>query len=93
MIAMDDDIRLYGAARCHKSRFYQKYLADKGICVKFLDVEKDRTAARELHGLYSSGKLNFPTLVIKGKKLRDPSMRELDRWLIKKGAHHKRKCR
>ena len=78
-------IRLYGAARCHKSQFYQDFLKQKQLDFVFLDVEEDEAAASQLRGLYSNGKLNFPTLMVRGKKLRNPRVDELEKWLAKKG--------
>ncbi|MEM7656433.1 MAG: glutaredoxin family protein [Bacteroidota bacterium] len=77
-------IRLYGAARCHKTQFYLTHLKEKGIEHIFLDVEEDEAAAIELRSLYESGKLNFPTFLIHGKKLRNPRIEELEKWLEKK---------
>ena len=36
-----------------------------------------------MRGLYKSGKLNFPTITIGKKKLRNPNDEELDKWLNK----------
>jgi arsenate reductase-like glutaredoxin family protein len=78
------DIRVYGAERCHKTQFYLQYFRDKQLAADFLDVERDETAARELRGLYTTGKLNFPTILIKDKKLRNPRIEEIEQWLVKK---------
>ena len=78
------DIRVYGAARCHKTRFYLDYLKNNQLGFEFLDVEKDLEAAAELRSLYTTGKLNFPTILVKGKKLRNPSIPELEKWMAKK---------
>jgi arsenate reductase-like glutaredoxin family protein len=79
------DIRLYGAERCHKTRYYINLLKEKNLDFDFLDVEKEEDAAQELRGLYTTGKLNFPTILIQDKKLRNPSIEEIDKWLDKKG--------
>ena len=78
-------IILYGAQRCHKTRHYQDFLNQRRLNFTFKDVEKNETAAIELRSLYTTGKLNFPTLMVSGKKLRNPSDTDLDKWLIKKG--------
>ena len=79
------DIRVYGAARCHKTQFYLDFFREKQLEVMFLDVEKDQAAAAELRSLYTTGKLNFPTILLNGKKLRNPRIEELEKWLEKKG--------
>lgn len=88
-IGMEDkhakEIKLYGAARCHKTRYYQGLLREKGLNFVFLDVEENEAAADELRALYTTGRLNFPTLLIDGKKLRNPRLLDLEKWLSKKG--------
>ena len=81
---MNAAVILYGASDCHKTQFYQSYLSERGIGFTFKDVRRDELAAKELRALYESGKLNFPTLLIAGKKLRNPSTKDLDKWLSKK---------
>ena len=76
------NIKIYGALRCHKSCFFF-YFKSKKLDVEFLAVEKDKTAAKELRSLYTSGKLNFPTIVLGGKKLRNPRTIDLEKRLIK----------
>lgn len=60
------------------------YFRKLGIPFTFLDVEENEMFAEELRNLYITRKLNFPTIVIKGKKLRNPRDKELEKWLIKK---------
>lgn len=79
-----DNIRVYGAARCHKTQYYLNFLKDRNLPVNFLDVEKNESSAIELRNLYTNQRLNFPTLMIKGKKLRNPSDKELEKWIAKK---------
>jgi arsenate reductase-like glutaredoxin family protein len=78
------EIKLYGAERCHKTQHYISLLNDSGIDHTFLDVEKSENNAMELRGLYSNNALNFPTLTIGDIKLRNPSDKELNKWLNKK---------
>jgi arsenate reductase-like glutaredoxin family protein len=78
---MTSKIKLYGAERCHKTRYYKAYLEDKEVEYEFLDVEKNEDFAEELKGLYESRKLNFPTITIGNKKLRNPSNKELNKNL------------
>lgn len=82
---MENNIIRYGSVDCHKTQHYQGFLESKNISFEFYDVTKDKAKAKELKSLYKSGKLNFPTLLVSGKKLRNPSDIELDKWLIKKG--------
>jgi glutaredoxin len=76
-------IKLYGAQRCHKTKFYQSYLEHKNLEYTFLDVEENENAAEELRALYKNGKLNFPTLTIGDKRLRNPSETDLNTWIAK----------
>ncbi len=74
-------IKLFGHKDCHKTKIYQSYLKDKGVQFVFLDVHEDAAAADELRSLYSNGKLNLPTILVRTKKLRNPKFKDLDRWL------------
>ncbi|WP_299111678.1 glutaredoxin family protein [uncultured Winogradskyella sp.] len=76
-------IKLYGAQRCHKTQYYQVFFNEKGLTFSFLDVEKYANYAEELRQLYENRKLNFPTILIGSKKLRNPSDKELNKWLNK----------
>ncbi len=76
-------IKLYGADRCHKTQHYLRFLAVQKLDVVFLDVEKNEEYANELRSLYTNGKLNFPTITIDSKKLRNPSDKELQKWIDK----------
>jgi len=49
----------------------------------FLDVELNEANAEELRSLYENGKLNFPTITIGEKKLRNPSDTDLKKWIEK----------
>lgn len=80
-----EEIRLYGAARCHKTQFYMTFFQNKNLDFTFLDVEESNANAEELRNLYENRKLNFPTILIKDKKLRNPRTTELEKWLAKKG--------
>lgn len=76
-------IKLYGAARCHKTQHYLQYFKEHNLDVEFLDVEQSEKSAEELRSLYTSGKLNFPTIMLDNKKLRNPSDDELSKWINK----------
>jgi len=76
-------IKLYGADRCHKTQHYLRLLSEHQLDFVFLDVEKDKENAQELKSLYTNRKLNFPTLTIDAKKLRNPSDNELLKWIEK----------
>lgn len=76
-------IKLYGAEGCHKTRYYQLLLDEIGLPYQFLDVETNGNNAIELRGLYENGKLNFPTITIGQKKLRNPYKEEIHKWLNK----------
>jgi arsenate reductase-like glutaredoxin family protein len=76
-------IKLYGAAGCHKSNYYKLFLDETTLPYQFLDVEDNESYAEELRSLYENRKLNFPTITIGKKKLRNPSKEELEKWLNK----------
>ena len=77
------EIKLFGAARCHKTQYYQEFFNDRSLDYSFLDVELNNDHAEELRDLYENRKLNFPTITIGEKKLRNPSDKELIKWLKK----------
>ena len=81
------EIKLYGADYCHKTKYYKSLLEARTIPYTYLDVELNEEHALELRGLYESGKLNFPTIMIGKKKLRNPHKEELDKWLNKLISH------
>ena len=80
-------VRVYGTKRCHKSRFYEDALAEREVDYCLRDVEADPDAAEELKLLFPNGALNFPTLLIQGKRVRNPSERDLDRALAHAGLY------
>ncbi|MDT7830932.1 glutaredoxin domain-containing protein [Flavobacteriaceae bacterium S356] len=75
------DSTIYGADRCHKTQHYIRFFKDHNIDFVFLDVEKNDTYAAALRSLYTNGKLNFPTITLDHKKLRNPSDAELLKWI------------
>ena len=76
-------IKLFGAEGCHKTHYYQLILEKTGLPWEFLDVEANKDHAEELRGLYQNKKLNFPTITIGKKKLRNPNKEEIEKWLNK----------
>ena len=76
-------VKLFGHKDCHKTMIYQSYLKEKGVPFVFLDVHENEAAADELRSLYQNGKLNFPTIMIGQKKLRNPKFTDIDKWLNK----------
>lgn len=77
------EIKLYGATACHKTNYYKLVLEETGLPFKFLDVEANEGHADELRSLYENKKLNFPTITIGTKKLRNPTKDDLLKWLNK----------
>ncbi|OEK07809.1 NrdH-redoxin [Flavivirga aquatica] len=77
------NIKLYGAERCHKTQYYKTFLETRDLDYVFLDVEVNDDYAEKLRQLYDNGKLNFPTITIGGKRLRNPSDKDLGKWLSK----------
>ncbi|WP_456442127.1 glutaredoxin family protein [Psychroserpens sp.] len=80
---MKNEIKLYGTFRCHKTKCYKTFFEQRNLDYKFLDVEENSNFAEELRNLYSNRKLNFPTITVNTKKLRNPSEKELLKWLDK----------
>jgi arsenate reductase-like glutaredoxin family protein len=74
-------IKLYGADRCHKTAYYKTFLKTRTLEYTFLDVEQHKENTEELRNLYENRKLNFPTITINDKKLRNPSDKELQKWI------------
>lgn len=80
---MNTEIKIYGAERCHKTQYYKAFLDKKGLDYSLLDVEANDKSTKELRGLYENRKLNFPTITIGNKKLRNPTDKEFNKWLEK----------
>lgn len=78
---MTPEIKVYGAERCHKTKYYLSYFKDRNLSFTFLDVEKNESFAEELKSLYKNRKLNFPTITIGDKTLRNPASTDLNKWL------------
>jgi predicted GNAT family acetyltransferase/glutaredoxin len=76
-------IKLYGADGCHKTNYYKLILDEIAMPYAFLDVEANEEYAKELRGLYQNGKLNFPTITIGKKKLRNPYKENIIKWMNK----------
>ena len=76
-------ITLYGAKRCHKTQHYMRFFENENLKYTFLDIESNKANAEKLRNLYNNGKLNFPTITIDKKRLRNPSDKELTKWLNK----------
>ncbi|CAA0202985.1 N-acetyltransferase [Tenacibaculum maritimum] len=77
------EIKLYGANHCHKTHYYQLVLDEIGLPYRFLDVEENQAYAEELRNLYINKKLNFPTITIGHKKLRNPYKEDILKWIHK----------
>ncbi|RKE98435.1 glutaredoxin family protein [Ichthyenterobacterium magnum] len=80
---MATKIKLYGTERCHKTQHYKAFFETRHLDYIFLDVEENKDHAILLRGLYKNRKLNFPTITIGTKKLRNPSDLELNKWIEK----------
>ena len=77
------DVKLYGAERCHKTQYYKTFFKHLNIKFEFYDVEENENFANELRNLYENKKLNFPTITLGTKKLRNPTDKELMKWIDK----------
>ncbi|MBC3757078.1 glutaredoxin family protein [Hyunsoonleella sp. SJ7] len=76
-------IKIYGTERCHKSQYYIHFLKGLNLDFQFLDVEIVEANAEALRSLYENRRLNFPTITIGEKKLRNPSDSDLKKWIEK----------
>ena len=76
-------IKLFGTENCHKTQYYKTFLETRNLDYEFLDVKKNKIFAEELRNLYENRKLNFPTITINDKKLRNPSDKDLLKWIDK----------
>ena len=76
-------IKLYGTERCHKTQYYKTFLEARNLNYVLLDVEANVKHAEELRNLYENRKLNFPTITIGDKKLRNPTDETLEKHLNK----------
>ena len=83
---MTDGITLFGEVRCHKTRFYRATLEERGLIYEMAEVDHDANAAKRLAALAGSAD-KFPTFEINGRKLRNPSLPDLDRTLARTGLH------
>lgn len=70
-------IKLYGTEKCHKTNYYKIFLETRNVDYAFLDIRQNEANEEELRNLYENRKLNFPTITILNKKLRNPSDKEL----------------
>ncbi|WP_046743019.1 glutaredoxin domain-containing protein [Kordia zhangzhouensis] len=77
------EIRLFGTENCHKTKHYIAFFKNKNLPFLFFDVLKNKESAEILRNLYTNKKLNFPTITIGTKKLRNPQDEVLDKWLSK----------
>lgn len=82
-MSFNSEIKLYNAQRCHKTRFYQSFLERKNREHLFFDVEQNENYAEELRALYPNRQLHFPTLIVGNKKLRNPTEKDLNKWIDK----------
>ena len=74
-------IKLFGTESCHKTQYYKTFLETRNLGYAFLDIKKNKLFAEELRNLYENRKLNFPTITINNKKLRNPSDKDLIKWI------------
>ncbi|MAZ22976.1 N-acetyltransferase [Roseovarius sp.] len=80
------EVTLFGETRCHKTRHYQDALAARSVAYELAEVDKDAQAAERLTALTGSAS-KFPTFLIKGRKLRNPRLAELDKALARAGLY------
>ncbi len=75
-------VTLYGTAHCQKTLYYRNVLDERRVAYRFADVASDPEAAKELIALTGSAE-KFPTFSIGGRKLRNPSLLDLETALTR----------
>lgn len=80
------NITLFGEVRCPKTRFYQAALEERSLPYEMAEVDKDPNAGERLTALTGSA-AKFPTFAIKGRKVRNPKLPELDKELARAGLY------
>ncbi len=83
---MIPDITLFGELRCHKTRYYQAALEERGLPYEMAEVDKDPDAAARLTALAGNAD-KFPMFQISGRKLRNPTLADLDKFLARAGLY------
>ncbi|MGB5189773.1 glutaredoxin family protein, partial [Robiginitalea sp.] len=58
-----------------------EFMDGQSVPYVFRDVEAHEEYAQELRALCENGKLNFPTLMVGEKCLRNPSEKEVRKWI------------
>lgn len=79
-------VQVYGTAACEKTGAYLAFLRERGVAHTFLDVSANAQAAEHLGTLFPDGKAHFPTIVLGGRRLRNPDFRQLEKELYRSGA-------
>lgn len=81
----DPPVEFYGSDDCYKTRAYRQRLETLGVPYRFLDVKHDPDAADRLRALYADKRLKYPTVVVGGRRLRNPTQTDLDKELYRSG--------
>ena len=80
------DVILFGERGCRKVQYYANVLQERGIDYCLAAIDEDPKAAERLAALFD-GALKFPTLLIKGRKIRNPKLSKLDKELARAGLY------
>ena len=80
---MIPDVTIFGRDDCKKARVYQRALEERGVPYHFAAINQDPEAAAALAALYVDGALKAPTLLIKGRRLRNPTIHDLEKVLAR----------
>lgn len=75
---------VYGTGWCAMTMIVRRMLERHGIPYRYVDLERDPRAARELQWL-TGGSLSHPTVAIGGDVLVEPTARELAWYLRQRG--------
>jgi mycoredoxin len=71
---------VYGTRWCAASQMVRRYLDRLGIAYRYVDLELDPGAARQVAWL-TGGDVSHPTVSVGGQVLIEPSLRELE-WML-----------
>lgn len=75
---------VYGTNWCAMTMIVRRMLERYGIPYRYVDLDHDVRAARELQWL-TGGAVSHPTIAVGGDVLVEPTARELDGYLRRRG--------
>jgi len=80
----DIPIVVYGTRWCAATQMVRRYLERAGLPYRYVDLEMDPQAAQQLRW-WTGGTVSHPTVYLAGEVLVEPTLRELDWAVIRRG--------